>query len=251
MDCERIERDEVIEAYLSGRLPADERAVFEQHSFECPRCLEKLQILRSVQAELWEHESAAVVKTPSGRPALLRRWAFASAAALALVMIGAALWWKLGGLPEGRSGAGKTPSPWAALAEFEAPAYLPLALRGGTDEAAERFRTGMEDYTAGRYERAIQDLQAAAALSPRASHVLFFLGACYLLTGQTDKGISNLEKVVSLGDPAYAAEARFYLAKGWLRKGDAARARIELEAVVDSGSRLADEAARILTLMGR
>ena len=249
MDCERIEREETIEAYLSGRLPADKRSAFEQHSLECPRCLEKLHALQALQAELWEQEGAAVAEAPDRRPIPVRRWAFASAAALTLLVIGAALWWKLGGLPGKRLEPRGPSSALIALSAFEAPAYLPLALRGGADEAEERFRTGMEYYTAGRYRMAIGDLRAAETLNPHASHVLFFLGVCYLLTGETDQGLSRLEKAASLGDPAYADEARFYLAKGWLRKGNAARARTELKAVVDSGSRLAEEAACLLELI--
>jgi tetratricopeptide (TPR) repeat protein len=252
VDCQQIEHDETIEAYLGGRLAADKRAAFEQHAFDCRSCFEKLQVLRAVQAEFWEQGSPAIAEAPSRRPpVLVRRWAFASAAALALVLIGAALWWKLGGRPERRAGAGSTPSAWAALAKFEAPAFLPPALRAGADEAAEKFRIGMENYTEGRYKRAIRDLQAAGALNPQASYIHFFLGVCHLLTGKTDKGISSLEKTIALGDPAYADEARFYLAKAWLLKGDAARARIELEAVADSGSRLAEEAARLLAMLGK
>lgn len=247
MDCEQVKREGTIERYLTGRLAGDERTTFEQHMFECPRCLDELQALRAVQEELWDQGSAPVAGTVPERRVWMRRWALA-AAALALVTIGAVVLWRLGMF----SGNSRGLDPrMAALAEFEAPAYLPLALRGGTDEAEERFRTGMDHYTAGRYPEAIRDLRAAETLHPRASHVLFFLGVSYLLTGETDKGISRLEKAVSLSDPAYAAEARFYLAKAWLRKGDAAKARIELEAVVDSRNRLADEAARLLAFLSK
>lgn len=243
MDCEQVKREGTIERYLTGRLAGDERTAFERHMFECSRCLDELQALRAVQEELWEQGRGPVAGTVPERRVWMRRWALA-AAALALVSIGAVVLWRLGMF----SGNSRGLDPrLAALAEFEAPAYLPLALRGGTDEADERFRTGMDHYTAGRYPEAIRDLRAAEALRPRASHVLFFLGVSYLLNGDTDRGVSRLDQAASLADPAYTAEARFYLAKGWLRKGDTAKARAELEAVVDSRGRLADEAARLLT----
>jgi len=245
MDCGRIDREDKIDAYLGGRLSADERAILERHLFECPHCLEELRSLRAVQAELWEQGSPAGSVASQEYPVRTRRWAFASAAALALVMIGAALWWKLGRLPGGAT-VGGAPSTLVALAEFEAPAYLPLNLRGGTDDAAERFRAGMELYQSGRYDLAIRELRAAAAADSQASSTSFFLGICYLLTGRTNKGIARLEGTVSLGDPAYLTEARFYLAKGWLRKGNTDKARVELETVAKSGSRLAEEAARLL-----
>jgi len=246
VDCQQIEYDETIEAYLGGLLAADERTAFEQHAFGCSRCLERLQVLRTLQAELWEQSDLAIAKAPIRRPVLARRWSFASAAALALLLIGAALWWQLDRLPGKRFERAGGSSALMALSAFEPPAYLPLALRGGEDEAAELFRTGMEYYTAGRFEKTIEDLRTAETLNPKASNILFFLGVSYLLTGETDQGISRLEKAASLGDPVYADEARFYLAKGWLRKGDMDKARIELETVATSGSRLAEEAARLL-----
>jgi len=35
--------DETIDAYLSGRLPEQQSAVFEDHFLGCPRCSERLQ----------------------------------------------------------------------------------------------------------------------------------------------------------------------------------------------------------------
>ncbi len=248
MDCSRIEREETAEAYLGGRLSAADQADFERHVFECPRCLEQLRMLQAVQAELWEQGSPAVERAPEQQPFWARRWVLASAAVLVLAFIGIVLWRQLE-RPAGRAGASR--SVYAALAAFEPPAYLPLTLRGGTGESSERFRTGMEHYTAGRFKAAVRDLRAAESLSPQAGHVLFFLGISYLLDGQTDKGISHLEKVISLGDAAYAVEARFYLAKACLLKGDVGRAKAELEVVADVQGRLAGEAARLLAILDR
>jgi len=248
MDCSQIEREETAEAYLGGRLSAADQADFERHVFECPCCLEKLRMLQAVQAELWEQGSPAVAHAPERRLFGVRHWALAPAAALILVLAGATLWWQLG--EPGRRAA-TAQSPYAALASFDPPPFIPLSLRRGEDEAAAHFRMGMDQYVAGRFEAAIPDLRAAESIDPRACNVLFFLGISYLLEGQTDKGISRLEKVISLGDAAYAVEARFYLAKAYLEKGDASRARAEFEVVMDSASRLSSEAARLLAILNR
>jgi TolA-binding protein len=78
-------------------------------------------------------------------------------------------------------------------------------------------------------------------------NIKFFLGICFLLSGQTDEGIAELKKTIAIGDSAYLGEAHFYLAKGLLRQGDIKGARQELKAAAEPGGSLGEEAARLLT----
>jgi tetratricopeptide (TPR) repeat protein len=245
MDCDLIEQEGAAEAYLGGRLAPDRREAFEAHAFGCPRCLETLRVLQAVQAELWEQGSPAPAKALGRRPAPARRWALASVAALFLVAAGAIVIWRHGGFP-GRTGSVDRSRALHALSEFEPPLYLPATLRAGEGEAAERFRLGMEQYQAGAYDRAIKELAVAERFDPQAPQIAFFLGVCNLLTGRTDPGITLLQKTVSFGDTPYLLEARFYLAKGFLRKGDAMRAAAQLDIVAASRGPQAEEAARLL-----
>jgi tetratricopeptide (TPR) repeat protein len=132
------------------------------------------------------------------------------------------------------------------LSEFEPPLYIPRSLRGAIDEASERWRAGMMRYQVGDYASAIPVLRSAAEFNPRGAAIRFFLGICFLLSGQTDEGITELRITIALGDSAYLEEAHFYLAKGLLRRGDLRAARRELKAVVASGGRLEEESARLL-----
>jgi tetratricopeptide (TPR) repeat protein len=249
MDCDPIEREGLTEAYLAGRLLPEEKRAFEDHAFGCPSCLEKLQALGSIQAELWEQGSPVPSTAARRRPALAWRWTFASASALLLVAAGAFLLWRPGRLADGPGPASRSRA-LAALGQFEAPSYLPASLRAGEGEAQERFRLGMEQYQAGRYERAIGELTVAERLDPGSPQIAFFLGVCHLLEGEIDQGIERLEKAISLGNTPYLLEARFYLAKGFLRRGDAEPATSQLKAVATSRSPLAQDAARLLTEIG-
>jgi TolA-binding protein len=71
-------------------------------------------------------------------------------------------------------------------------------------------------------------------------NIKFFLGICFLLSGQTDEGIAELKKTIAIGDSAYLGEAHFYLAKGLLRQGD-------IKGAAEPGGSLGEEAARLLT----
>ncbi len=247
MDCDRIEREDLAERYLAGKLTKDEQGAFESHCFACPRCLEKLQVSRLLQEELGKLDAADLSVAPKEKRAAIRHWAWISAAALILAVVAVGILWQWR-LPGGRSaGPGKTPPSLIALSEFEPPLYIPRSLRGAVDEASEKFRAGMMRYQEGDYACAIPTLKSAADLNPQGANIRFFLGVCFLLSGQTDEGIAELKKTIALGDSAYLGEAHFYLAKGLLRQGDVKGARQELKAAVESGGRLGEEASRLLT----
>jgi tetratricopeptide (TPR) repeat protein len=132
------------------------------------------------------------------------------------------------------------------LARVEPPPYVPVTLRGGVDEATERFQTAMKQYGKGNYAGAIPGLRAAAELNPKAANSRFFLAICLLLTGQTDSAIAGLQQVLALGDTPYLEEAHFYLAKAYLGKGSLTAAHDELERTIRLQGRLESEARQLL-----
>ena len=167
-------------------------------------------------------------------------------------------------LSPGSSDAGKPPAstneepagpaPFAAppvvalsvLARVEPPLYVPVALRGPRDDAAEQFDAAMRRYVSGDYAGAIPGLQAAAELKPDVPQTTFFLAVCHLLTGQTDAAAAGLGHTIALGDSPYLEEAHFYLAKARLRQGQVPTAREELRKTIDCHGRLEPEASRLL-----
>lgn len=246
MDCDRIEREDLAERYLAGKLTQDEQGEFESHCFACPKCREKLQVSRLIQEELGKLDTSDMSVAPKKSRFSIRRLAWISAAALILAAIAVGLLWQWRLLGGRSAGPGKIPSSLIALSEFEPPLYIPRPLRGAVDEAIERFRAGMMLYQEGDYAGAVPALQSAAELNPQGANIRFFLGICFLLSGQTDEGIAELKKTIALGESAYLQEAHFYLAKGLLRQGRVKEARQELKAAVESGGPLGEESARLL-----
>jgi tetratricopeptide (TPR) repeat protein len=251
MDCDQIEREEIIEKYLTGRLDRAVQEEFEAHYFSCSKCLQKLQVSRLLQEKLWEQgekilpQAQKPYRVRTGR----RAWAI-SAAAVVLIVAAAALWWQFRRPGQPPAGTNEIPSSLLMLARIEPPSYIRPALRGAEDDAAERFQIGMKCYVEGRYGEAIPDLRTAAELNPNRAGIRFFLGICLLLTEKTNEGIGELRKTISLGDSPYLEEAHFYLAKALLRKGDVGGAKGELNWVLEKGSNLKEEAARILAQLG-
>jgi tetratricopeptide (TPR) repeat protein len=233
---------------LTGKLDRAGQQEFEAHYLKCPKCLQKLQVSRLLQEQLWDQSERILPQTQKPQRVRTRRreWAI-SVAIMVLVIAAAALWWQFRGPGRRPDGTKETPPSLIMLARFEPPSYIPPALRGAEDEAAERFLIGMKLYMEGRYGEAIPGLRAAAGLNPKRASIRFFLGICLLLTEQTDAGIEELKKAVDLSDSTYLEEAHFYMAKAFLAKGDGSRAEEELTWVLKRGSRLKEEAAQILS----
>jgi tetratricopeptide (TPR) repeat protein len=248
MNCDQIEREEIIEKYLTGWLDRAAQEEFEAHWFGCRECSRKLQVSRMLQEKLWEKGDKLVSQKPkpAGVPVRRRAWAFSAAATVLVIAAAAVLWWQLRGPGRPQAGTPGTSSLVLTLASIKPPLYVPPALRGAQDEAAERFRRGMTLYQEGRYDAAIPDLRAAADQDPEKAGIRFFLGICLLLTGQTEAGIGELQATISLGESVYLEEAHFYLAKAHLGKGDLGRAKEEFNWVLEKGDNLKEEAAQIL-----
>jgi hypothetical protein len=230
MNCAEGELEFVAERYLAGRLEEAEARQFEEHYFECQRCFDQLEALRLIRQEL--------------RPAAKARSAYAMVGWIAaglIVALGAGVtFWPRASAPSDARQTQPQPAPpnLVALARFDPPPYQPLRLRGAQDRG---FRRAMEQYQRGDYGAAIATLEKFDTAQAR-----FFLGVSYLLSNQTDSGLAALGRVIAAGDSPYLEEARFYSAKGFLQKSDAAGARKQLESVIAMKGDLAAQAGQLL-----
>jgi tetratricopeptide (TPR) repeat protein len=250
MDCARVAREEILEGYLLGRLPEDDRAAFEEHYFECEHCFEELRTVRAAREEL-----ARLGDEADSRTHTFFGWkAVAGFAAAAILIIGLGLSLREPSSPPPETTARtssvpqpeptKTQAPEAKdlpeptieqLARVEPARYEPNTLRGPVDEASQRFRRGMERYQDADYMKAADDLHGALKLDPDAPHISFFLGVCQLMSGNDAPAIDSLRATIALGDSPYLEDAHFYLAKAFLRRKDLEAATAELQQVIAVG----------------
>jgi tetratricopeptide (TPR) repeat protein len=243
MNCEQVLRDEVAEKYLLGQLSDAEREAFERHYFECSRCIEELQTYQALQETL--RDTAKVIQPEPTSKRAVSHWTWAAAAAGVLLVIGTGYWLERPRPPSpSPSATAILPAPKiehppatrvlsaSELAEVQPPNYTPVILRGVPDEATLRFHEAMLHYMKRDYAGTIPGLYAASQLNSKAPNISFFLGICYLLTGQTNSAIAQLRRTAALGDSPYSEETRFYLAKAYVRKADFVAARTELRRVI-------------------
>jgi TolA-binding protein len=265
MNCKEVEEREILEAYLLDRLTEPEREEFEKHYFECASCFSQLQTRLAVQAEL-RHQP---VMSARARGASFRLvWAWTPAFVTAAFLLAVGIWWYSAPRHQPSQQASAPPakvSPEASvqspppppavpfleeLARVEPPPYSERVLRGAEDEGQEAFRTAMQNYSKADYAKAIPGLQAAVKADPQTASFNFYLGASYLLTGQTNPAIVSFRKTISLDNAAFSESAHFYLAKAYLRKKDVSAAKDQLQKTVRLHGGMEAEAREILRQLG-
>jgi TolA-binding protein len=261
MNCNEVEEREILESYLLDRLSEPEREEFEKHYFECASCFSQLQTRLAVQAEL-QRQPAMPARA---RGASFRLgWAWAPAFVTVALLLAAGIWWysaqkqqpaqQVSVSPPKTSQEISVPTPpppsvappLEELARVEPPPYSEIVLRGAEEEGQEAFRTAMKNYSKEDFVKAIPGLRAAVKASPQTASFNFYLGACYLLTGQTDPAIVTFRKIISLRDNAYSEPAHFYLAKAYLKKKEVSTAEEELQKTVQLHGSRETEAGEIL-----
>lgn len=256
MNCKEVEERNILEGYLLDRLSEPEREEFEKHYFECGSCFAQLQTGLALQTELRRQPLMPA------RARSARAWVWAPAFATIVILFSAGIWWYAArnrqpsqqvssppkvspNVPVQGQSTPAVPS-LEELARVEPPPYSPVVLRDAEDEAHETFHTAMQFYVSRDYTHAIPGVRAAAKASPQTASFNFYLGACYLLAGQSDSAIVSFGQTISLGDPAYSESAHFYLAKAYLQKKEVARAKDELQKTLQFHGSLEAKAAEIL-----
>jgi tetratricopeptide (TPR) repeat protein len=246
MTCEEVERDELAEQYVLGRLPAHQQEAFEDHYFNCSRCLERVRIVEETRGELAAQAGRA-------RPQWWRRGAAALATAAVLTL---AVWAGRDALRDGDAPSPPftaasrdvtLPAPaTTALGAIDLPRYTPPRLRSTATEAQRVFREAMTSYTAGRCDTAIPPLQRALALDDTLTAARFYLAVCELHEGRIEPAAERLQRIAAAGESPYLEDAHFFLAKARIRQGDAAAARQQLSRVVALRGDRQEEAKRLL-----
>ena len=259
MTCEEIERDDIAEQYVLGRLGDEASAHFEAHYFDCPQCLGLVERLESARSALATVGAAPrVARSP-------RRWwqaagglATATGGLAAAAVLLLAVWMfrappPSSAFPEpSETGADIAPPGAArtvdlqALGAIEPPPFTPPRLRSSASGSRAAFLVAMETYTRGDYVGAIPGLERAVRAEPEFPAARFFLGVAYLQLDRRPEAIEHLREVARRGESPYLEDAHFFLAKASIRNGDIETARSELRTVIALGGERLDEASRLL-----
>ena len=245
MTCADAERSAIAQRYTAASMSEEERAAFEEHYFECPRCFDALKDTWALQAALRETGDQRHVEAPR-RAGPAWKWLTVAAGVAAVFLLTSKAIHDDPGTAATPRPAGERPS-LAALAAVDPPPYVALVVRGDAD----LFETAMDAYVKGDYSKAADGLRTVAARQPQAAHVQFYLGASELLRGAPDAAIEPLRAVIAHGAREQAEHAQLLLAKAWLAQGRTADARPALAACVALHGAHATEARKILDQLPR
>lgn len=233
MKCVRPASFDDIERYLASRLSDEEKQAFEDHYFGCAECFARLEELRTIQ------EAARTVK-PARRP---NRWLPGALSIAAAVALAAGLWiWH--SQPKPQPAIAHAPGQPVLVAQFEAPPWNAVTLRGASDQQS--LRPAMSAYRSGDYAGAARQLEAVLTKQPSLTEARFYLGISRVLSGDRAAGTAELQHVIAAGDTPWLEPARFYLARTLLAAGDRAAAIAQLQQVVAIHGDLATPAQQLL-----
>ncbi len=207
MNCERVEREGLLELYLADRLDESDREAFEAHFFECPRCFQGLEDARRIRAGFGE--MAPSVRSQARRCPGVAATLLATAAVLVLIALAALL--------------SREPDPDSELVALgrvraaDLPPYVPVRLRGEI-EATEAHARGLDAYRRGDFDAAAAILEPITGAD--ASPILhLYTGASLLASERPEAAMPHLEAAGV--QPMLADTALWLIARAHLQQGDA------------------------------
>jgi len=248
--CTGSPAEQFLEPYLQGVLPEAEAESFEEHYFDCPVCLARLEALQAVARKL-ASEPRGPIRKPIPWPTRVgtRLGAFGAIAALLLLGFFVYRFRADSGPPDIARSAPQTAPPSAPanpgtpakpstlasqsvsrLADLTLPAFQGANLRGQSRDA--HFEAGMKDYTSHAYLRAIKDLSQVPPQDEDAGTAKFYSGICQMRLGNLPAARTSLRAVADAGDSPQQEAALYYLAQTALLSDDAGAARRNLQRVV-------------------
>lgn len=259
MTCRQIREEKLLEDYVEGKLPKEQREALEFHFRSCTECGPRLASLRETIAAGRKTARALPSPRTSRRQKRIRIWVAAGAVIL-VIAAGAWLGKRRAWLSPSREQPRKeAPLPAGELrpvrekllqdlASFFPLAYVPPTKPPGV--AAERqLRTAMQLYMNQQIPQAAAALEEVIRLEPNFTYAKLYSGVCALLQGESGKAERRFREVLASGEEFYRDEARFYLAKALFVQRDIEEGEKELRLLASGRSQWAEQARNLLPLL--
>ena len=213
-----------------------------EHAERDPRASAQLDFLADlVAAAELERTRLARPPRPEAPQYIVRPWILAAAASVLFVLaLGA--WLFTRGTPR-RS--------LQALADPAPPHFVAGELRDPDATSVEEFARAMEPYVRAEWASARQALELWLSARPEHGPAHFYLAAAEEQLGELGPAEEHYRAAARVPDALLAEHARFRLALVLLRRGNAAGARAELDALLAGGGELARNARELLDELER
>lgn len=203
---------ESIEAYILDRMNAHQRAEFEDLMARDAALREEVELerenIRAVELGGIDRvmKRIAAEESGTGHGALSRRQLLAYAAAVALLIVGALLWF------------GREPAHERLFAaHFEADPGLPVTM-GATDDPV--FADAMVSYKEGHYADARSKWSALLHSDPMNDTLRFYIASSALAQGDAEAAIAQFAGLASDSASVFDDRAAWFLFLSFIRVGD-------------------------------
>lgn len=238
---------------VHGSAKEEEVDALLEHSLECPACAMAWRLARelSSHSRLTDPRAQRVTQVRNLTAHRVRPvWVWtAGLAAAALLAVGGAVLWRELGLGARQAGPEQVAARWANLEipVLELPsiaAASDLVFRDGV--VGGELGVAIDAYLDGDFAAAAGGLGRWVEAHPEDVQVRLLLGVALLTAGDMDGAILPLEEVASLGAADTTADARYYLALAYLKRGEEGKARAQLQMISAGGGKRKAEAERLL-----
>jgi anti-sigma factor RsiW len=242
--CTETLAEQHLGSYVEGILPDDEALKFEEHYFDCPECLARVQALQAVALQL-RNQPRLPLKAPAPWP--IRLGALLALAAMLMISVfvlrarhevarpsvAATPAQQAGPAPfsaappsAAPSGTAQAPAALAQLADLTLPVYQASRLR--SESRNPQFEAGMAAYAGRDCTNALNALAQVPAEDEDSGGARFYSGVCLMQQGDLAGAALRLRAVANAGDSPQQEAAFYYLAQIALANNDAAGARRSL-----------------------
>jgi hypothetical protein len=238
---------------VHGGAKEEEVDALLEHSLECPACAMAWRLARelSSQSRLTDPRAQRVTQVRNLTARRVRpAWVWtAGLAAAALLAVGGAVLWRELGLGARQAGPEQVAARWANLEVpvLELPSIAAagdLVFRDGV--VGGELGVAIDAYLEGDFAAAAGGLGRWVEAHPEDVQVRLLLAVALLKAGDVDGAVLPLEEVASLGAADTTADARYYLALAYLKRGEEGKARAQLQMISAGGGRWKAEAERLL-----
>ncbi|GMQ27662.1 tetratricopeptide repeat protein [Algoriphagus confluentis] len=239
-----MDQDELINAYLDGKLSPDDKRLFEQLLQEDPVYLQALEEQRQIKLavtleersklkdflrEIDRNEARLLAKTNS-----LKSWLFAGVAACLIVLVGYFLWTSLSTTP----GEKLYQTYYQTYPNLVAPTVRGSSSGGLKSEAFLAFDNRDYEKAAVLFENLIQE--------PNSEFAIFYLGICQLELGRPEKAIPSFQKIKENASQPDKPTALWYEAMGYFKLNKLEEAKLRIGKVAQAnGHALQSQAQEI------
>jgi tetratricopeptide (TPR) repeat protein len=236
---------DIIENYLTGKLSAEAQKEVEDRLLTDREFAQRVEIFKTLphlvseESHDFRNELEGIYQeyrkeNSAARTISRRTFLMAASLALLISVIGILIWL----LP-----ASLTPQEMYAT-HFTVPADN-ITVRND-QETSSTLQSAMEAYNEQDYASAVTQFENILRNNAYNVPVLFYSGISYLVLGENDKAVQNLQKVSQTEDAAYALTARWYLGLAYLKQDNIEQAREIFSSLKESGSSYANKADTIL-----